>query len=182
MAACEARLVALIDSASGELPEPERRELEQHLAACVGCRAELAELRQTEQLLLSTVQTPDDLHLSGFAFRVADRAEAFRDRSARGLWWSFTRAMRVTMAASGMAVTASAMLFMLSRHPIEVAPGLTTASADVSSEAGESSLSDVVQLVAEQRDVPDVSLDSALDALSPDELDALSQQLAANSG
>jgi anti-sigma factor RsiW len=181
MAACEERLVALMDLVSGEQPEAERRDIESHVASCAACRAELAELRQTEDLLQSTARRPDDFQLSGFAFRVADRAEAFRDRSPRGLWWSLTRSMRVTLAASSVAVAASLSLFVLSRQPAPLAVNLPNAPARVSEEAA-SGVPDMVQLVAEDGDMPDVSLDSALDALSPDELDTLTQKLSASSG
>jgi hypothetical protein len=177
MAACDTRLPSLIDAASGELPESVRRDLEAHLATCANCVAELAELRSTEKLLRATSDTPDDLLLSGFAVRVADRAEAFRDRSARGLWWSFTRAMRVTLAFSSTAVAASLALFVMSRQPVSLNQVPRDIPTGIEKGAPPQDLAaDVTELASDDR-FPDESLDSALDDLSTDELDELVQQM-----
>ena len=198
MAACEARLPALVDAASGDVPEADRRELAQHLATCAGCRDELAELEQTQTLLVSTSGAPDDFLLAGFAHRTADRAEAFRDRSTRGLWWSLTRAMRFTMAFSSSAVAASFALFLLARHPA-VAPvshpermaagtlgkaAATEAMPDEGlDESDEPADSDVVQMLSDEKAEPEeASLDTALDALSTDELNELAGKLGPYSG
>lgn len=191
MEACEARLPGLVDLASGVGPD---RELEEHLTGCAGCRAELADLRQMEGLLLETSARPDDFSLSGFAIRTADRAERFRDRSPRGLWWSLTRAMRVTVGFSATALGVSAMLFASARQPKPaaittvrpqvVAPVVEATAGGAQENAiddTDSSDADLVQLISDDRNEPDVSLDAALDGLSSDEMDELAQRLAVGS-
>jgi anti-sigma factor RsiW len=198
MPACESHLPALIDAASGELTAVSRRELDQHLATCEGCRAELADLVRTEQVLRSTSNVPDDFMLTGFPVRVTDRAETFRDRSTRGLWWSLTRAMRVTLAFSTTAVAASFALFVMSQR-VPMAPSTPSHGVAVQGQTAAAATPTVASLVGtdpgewpvepthvaaedhqaavDDQGVLDVSLDSALDALSPDELDELAGQL-----
>jgi hypothetical protein len=117
--------------------------------------------------------------------RVADQAETFRDHSVRGLWWSFTRAMRVTLAFSSTAVAASLALFVLSRQP--VTPPLVTRDsppvivATAAPQDDDDPVPDVTELASDDR-VPDESLDSALDDLSTDELDELVQAMGSTEG
>ena len=179
MKACDDRLIELMDAVEGT-PTPE---LSRHVASCEGCRAELKALRSTEALLRDTAAHPDDFSLSGFAYRVADRAEAFRDRSPRGLWWSLTRAMRITVGFSASALTFAAVLFVSSRHvtpaPV-VAPAIQTqtASARVAPKSGQDEIAaEVDQMISADRGEPDISLDSGLAGMSADELDELAQQL-----
>jgi anti-sigma factor RsiW len=186
MEACEARLPELVDLASGI---GSHRELEDHLSGCPGCSAELAALRQTEALLLETSARPDDFSLSGFAIRTADRAEGFRDRSPRGLWWSLTRAMRVTVGFSATALGVSVMLLVTARQPqpalqgarSSVAPVVQARAVDPGNTNEDTDSSDLVQLISDERNEPDVSLDAALDGLSSDEMDELAQRLAVGS-
>jgi anti-sigma factor RsiW len=185
MEACEARLPELVELATGI---GSHRELEEHLAGCPGCRAELHALRETEALLLETSARPDDFSLSGFAVRAADRAEGFRDRSPRGLWWSLTRAMRVAVGFSVTALGVSAMLFVTARQPPRLlptrapsAPMLQAKAVDPGNAVEDTDSSDFVQLISDERNEPDVSLDAALDGLSSDEMDELAQRLAVGS-
>jgi anti-sigma factor RsiW len=189
MEACEARLPELIDLASGS---GSSKELEKHLTECAGCRAELVGLRETQALLMETSARPDDFSLSGFAVRTADRAEVFRDRSPRGLWWSLTRAMRVTLGFSVTALGVSAMLFVSARQQQSGALAVRPLAAPVPQAAvvepqpsmddsDSSDSSDLVRLISDERNEPDVSLDAALDGLSSDEMDELAQRLAVGS-
>ena len=95
MQPCDDRIPALVDAASGELAGPQLAELKAHLQTCAACRAELKLLTETTSLLTETSRVPDEFSLSGFPIRATDRAEAYRDRSMRGLWWSITRGMRI---------------------------------------------------------------------------------------
>jgi anti-sigma factor RsiW len=195
MEACENRLASLVDAAAGELPSPERSALDVHLATCTGCRSELKALTETSDLLVATSKTPDDFHLLGFAHRVADRAEGFRDRSARGLWWSITRGARVAMSFSVSALAASLALFVASQHSGRVSVGGADAGSVALADSDDWTdfVPEAVSLleragpsvdVNESTDQP-ASLDSGLDGLSTDELDALAdsldQQTSANS-
>src|SRR5262245_33616784 len=133
MEACENRIADLVDAASGSLEPARRAELDAHLATCAGCRAELEALRSATDALESTRFSPDPLHLAGFAARTADRAEAFRDRSARGLWWGTTRAMRFALSACAGALAASLVLLVAARtvvtHDVHAPAIATTAPA-----------------------------------------------------
>ena len=173
MSACEDRLVAIIDAASGELSSRDRASFDAHIAGCAGCRLELEELGGTETLLRRTSSAPDDFHLSGFAYRTTMRAEAFRDRSGRGFLWSLTRASRVALGFSTAALAASVTLFVASRQPVPAHEGHVIA---VPVPAGESADQQNLSATDDRTD-PAMSLDSALDMLSADELDELAAEI-----
>lgn len=180
MMACDDRIAALVDAASGEPAGPA---LTAHLASCPGCTAELRNMQQTESVLRATAKVPDDLHLSGFAYRVADRAEAFRDRSPRGLWWSFTRGARLAMTFSASALVASMALFVAARSPGPARTVATPAAAVPvladESESWEEYIPEAMRSIDDDEDSSEDtgSLDLGLENLSADEMDTLAQTI-----
>lgn len=172
MAACDERLPALVDQATGALDPQGEAALEAHLAACPGCRDEGRALRSATALLAATSDVPEGFALSGFAARTAARAETFRDRSARGLWWSLTRGVRLALGLSAGALAASLALFLAA--PAAPSPasdrGVAPAAEETFAEAD----------LAPARDTTVVTLDSAFDALSGDDLEEFDQLLEEN--
>ena len=185
MQACEDRIPALVDAAAGDLSGSSRTELYTHLLQCPGCRAELDELQRTTELLEDTSSGPEDFSIIGFAARTTDRAEAFRDRSVKGLWWSVTRGARLALSLSGAVLAASLALFTVSQRPIS-APVTPPSAASVTStsEPWESYIPEAVRLVHDSDGLSagvvtsePVSLDDGLQNLSVDELELLALSL-----
>lgn len=183
MQPCEDRIPALVDAASGELSAPQRAELNTHLLTCAACRAELEALQKTTSLLSSTARVPDDFSLSGFAVRTTDRAEAYRDRSVRGLWWSVTRGMRIAMSLSGAALAAAVTLLAVPERPRKVVetPVAAVPADDEADEAWQEYVPDAIELMHDGQSsfassgLP--SLDTGLDTLTDEELEALTDSL-----
>jgi anti-sigma factor RsiW len=90
----------LLDLACGELSPGDAREVEAHVAACEGCRAELARMQATRRIMssLPQVPAPDD----GRAVLVAAAREAARFRAPVRRWSVLLR--DVALAASLLAV------------------------------------------------------------------------------
>lgn len=181
MTPCDDRIPALVDAAVGELAPAARAALEAHVAACPGCRAELASLTTVDALLVTTRHEPDPLSLSGFAARTADAAERFRDRSARGLWWSLPRAQRFASLFSAGALAAAVALFA-ARPPepaasVDPAPLAAVTLEDEEEETEEDELAAAAPATLADSlaaaDLPFVQLDLGLDTLDEDELEAL---------
>lgn len=173
MTPCDSWLPDLCDDVSGELPAARRDALDAHLAVCPGCKAERAALAGTEALLHATARPPDPLETAGLAHRATDRAERFRDRSLRGLFWSFTRAQRF-VAGFSTAALALSLGFFLSARTAPVVPAESSQPLDPVSVA----LVVGDEAVDFDDDAADPSLDDAFQELSNAELDALTELLA----
>ena len=139
-------------------------------------------LEQTTSLLVETSRVPEDFSISGFAARTADRAESFRDRSARGLWWSVTRGMRIAASLSGGALVAAAAFFVMAQDSSSpaIAPPPVVATANEVSEPWEAYIPEAVRLM-HSTDMSNAglfaeeppSLEDGLDSLSDEELETL---------
>lgn len=166
MTRCDSFEADLVDLASDELEPARLAALEVHLAGCAACRRELASLRDLEGSLERTAQRPEELSLVGFPRRAAERAELFRDRSIRGAWWSLRPAPRLALALSGAALAGAVALVFLHEPPEHASPADPPA-LQASHDTGVEGLDTTV----------DPSLDSALDALDDDELEAFASAL-----
>lgn len=110
---CEAFIPDLVDAAGNELADNRRVALEQHLASCADCRDELAALRDTTLALSTTRDEPDDLTLSGFAYRTALAAESRRDQGGVGVW----ERLRAIFFVAGGAVAVTIAVLMAQPEP-----------------------------------------------------------------
>ncbi len=202
MPACEGWALRIVADVTGEA---EDRELERHLASCSGCRAEAKLLAGTVAAIRETRRVPEDLSLAGFASRVAERAERFRDRSPRGLWWTASRGTRYSLGVSLAAFVASVALVLVRpvrpvrpgpvtvRHhsaPLalrQAAPVRVTGTAGAGSSATNSAAGyqvtpddiegDMELLASPDDDGQDVSFDSAFAGLSNQDLKTFDQML-----
>ena len=105
------QLSAFLD---GELPEPERTAVAQHLDACAQCTAHLDELAAVDRLAASvTVDAPEG-YFDGFASRVRDRVRKPRRRSFAAPMWALTAAATLLLAAT--------VPMLLRRQIAQVAP------------------------------------------------------------
>lgn len=96
-----------------ELAEEETRELEHHVAACPGCRQQLAEEMRFHASLrkrLAPPASPDDL--GDRVMAALDREDWSARRQSRGLRWSWALPAAATMAAA-----AALLLFAVSGKP-----------------------------------------------------------------
>lgn len=113
---CEAFIPDLVDAAGNELADERRAALEQHLASCADCREELAALRDTTLALSATRDEPDDLTLSGFAYRTALAAESRRDQGGVGVR---ERLRAMFLVAGGAVAVALAVLVAQPETPVK---------------------------------------------------------------
>jgi hypothetical protein len=91
------QLSAFLD---GELPEPERTAVAQHLEACAQCNAHLDELAAVDRLAASVPVEAPEGYFDGFASRVRDRVRKPRRRSFAAPMWVLTVAATLLLAVT----------------------------------------------------------------------------------
>lgn len=95
---CPKREEALALHAGRDLPEPEARELERHLAGCADCRAFLAEMEESLQILTQTAVAPPAADLAAIHRGVMEQVK--REKSGR--WpvrWAAAAAILLILGA-----------------------------------------------------------------------------------
>jgi anti-sigma factor RsiW len=142
MSPCASR-EAIRDYAFDELPAPERREMERHIAACTTCAAELDNLRITTAVLRAV---PD----REIPQRISFVAEPLPERTS---WWAafWNSGPRLGFAGAGM--LALAITFSALHQPTAVKPTViqTASGVDVSKEIDKAVTTAVNQAVAKVR-------------------------------
>lgn len=141
MSKCDAFIPDLVDAASNELSPARRPAFERHMEACTDCRSELSALGSTNALLTATRNEPDDLTLSGFAYRTALAAEAHRQATPLRLWQRWARSLRATMYVATAAGAVALALLVVPFPQVPVAS--TSVSFDEIATAEELRLWDV---------------------------------------
>ena len=82
----------------GELEEPVRRQLEEHLENCDACRRELASLDATLDRLPNLISEPSPDQVRTFNRRLLEKTEPRRTRRLNPAWgWSFAVAAAVLL-------------------------------------------------------------------------------------
>ena len=127
------QLGALLDDA---LPEHEARGAERHIAGCVRCQRELAELRRVKALVAEAVAIPDP-DWTGFWPGIVRGIQDSRDaapvavRPARRMWPQW--------AVGGAAVAAAALAFVFwqgARGPVPAEASVVVNSAETDHPGG----------------------------------------------
>jgi anti-sigma factor RsiW len=129
--ACQDLEVLLSLRAVGALEPAEAARVEEHLAGCAACRADLAAAE--EALRLATLPPPSAAERRATASIAGDALAELRRREARAASWKRATAGFAAAAALALALVAPAVL---GRKPALLPPAPTTVGATATAEAG----------------------------------------------